>query len=328
MKKNIIGLTFFLFVICIYHRNTYAADVFDEATAINVEEGVYKISFGKDSNMVLEIADGSKTPAANVQLGKDTSSPSQYFAILKEYDGWYTVRNVNSQYNLDAANASPEPGTNLQQWLDNKNDAQHFKFYDAGNQQVYIQSKLGTCVDLSNGESAIGNNIQLYSFNGTIAQKWILTPIVQSLSSIDIEDGNYIIHSAKNDSSVISIAETSKIAGADVQTDTYTEITSQIYTIKKDFDGWYSIKNTHSKLYLDIRNADKTTTTSLQQWIGNGQNSQKFKFYDAGNGGVIIETKYGTVLDNSNDSATAGNNIQLVLYTGANSQLWSLKPKS
>lgn len=328
MKKNIILLTVFLLVSCIYHKNIHAADVFNEGTEINVEEGIYKISFGGSSNMVLEIADESKAPSANVQLGEDTSSPSQYFAILKEYDGWYTVKNINSQYNFDVANASPEPGANLQQWLDNKNDAQHFKFYDAGNQQVYIQSKLGTCIDLSNGEPTIGNNIQLYSFNGTIAQKWTLNPIIQTVTPLDIEDGNYVIYSAKDDNLVISIDESSKIAGADAQADTYTGINSQMFTIEKDFDDWYSIKNTHSKLYLDIRNASQTTTASLQQWVGNGQNSQKFKFYDAGNGAVIIGTKYGTVMDTSNDPTSSGNNIQLIMYTGADSQLWCLKSKS
>lgn len=325
--KKIVICTFYFFMFFFHSQIIHAETTINAETEVNLEEGIYKITYASDPNMVLAIADASKKPVANVQLGIDISSPSQYFAIIMEYDGWYTLRNLNSQLNLDVADASSQPHTNLQQYINHKNDAQHFKFYDAGDQQVYIQSKLGTCIDLFNGELTVGNNIQLNCFNGSYTQKWTLTPIAQTLSSIEIEDGNYIIYSESDNHLAVSVTEASKIAGTDVQIDRYVGSASQIYTIKKEFDGWYSIKNTNSQLYLDVRNANETNPTSLQQWIGTGQHSQKFKFYDAGNGAVVIETKYGTVMGFSDENnSSQENNIQMTLYTGADSQLWKLKP--
>jgi hypothetical protein len=45
---------------------------------------------------------------------------------------------------------------------------------DAGDGKYYIQSKLGTVLDVTSASAAAGTNVQTYTFNQSTAQKWTL----------------------------------------------------------------------------------------------------------------------------------------------------------
>ena len=65
-------------------------------------------------------------------------------------------------------------GANVQQYSWNNSDAQLWRFLDAGNGKYFIQSKLGTVLDLLNAVTTPGNNVQAYELNLSNAQKWVL----------------------------------------------------------------------------------------------------------------------------------------------------------
>ncbi|MCF2542803.1 RICIN domain-containing protein [Blautia producta] len=315
MKKYILSMLLiaFSFFPC---KVLYGSEITEPESEIQIEDGFYYILSGSNPTKCIDITAASKDSGANIQLNTLSDTASQVYAILQKSDGWYIIRNLNSQCNLDVAGANPNPGTNLQQCVSNGNDAQAFKFYQSSDQCVYIKNKLGTYIDLCNGDTTSGNNIQLFSFNGSSAQKWKLSKYQPSLHSEKLENGTYVIQNHKN--KCMGIESSSRIAGKNITLSQYKQKKSQEFIITQENDGWYSLQNRNSKLYVDL--AENATDTSiLLQYPGHGQFTQKFQFFNNGNGKTIILTKYGTVL------STKNNVLQLNIFHASEEQYWTVK---
>ncbi len=148
--------------------------------------GVFKIASGVGNNMYLDFACTSD----NVQIYENCdnhSDPnfviSQYYQLTHVGDGWYSIINIGNGMAMDVDGANVASGTNIHQWAYDGNNAQLFRFYDAGNGYCYIKSKLGTYVDVANGDSVNNTNVWAYSFNGSNAQKWKLESHSHSYTS-------------------------------------------------------------------------------------------------------------------------------------------------
>lgn len=294
----------------------YGSEITEPESEIRIEDGFYYILSGNDPTKCIDVTASSKDSGANIQLNTLSDAASQVYAILQKSDGWYIIRNLNSQCNLDVAGANPESGANLQLWFDNQGDAQAFKFYQSSDQCVYIKSKLGTYIDLCNDDATSGNNIQLFSFNGSSAQKWKLSEYQPSLHPEKLENGTYIIQNHKN--KCMGVESSSRIAGKNITLSQYKQKKSQEFIITQGNDGWYSLQNRNSKLYVDL--AENATDTSiLLQCPGHGQFTQKFQFFNNGNGKTIILTKYGTAL------STKNNVLHLDNFHNSEEQYWTVK---
>ena len=323
MKKYL--FTFILYSSLIFFFNisvTYASTSADNLEQFNPEDGIYTIAFAESPNMVIGIQNNSTANGANIQLCNANSTTAQHFAIFKDYDGWYTIRNIYSQCNLDVTNGASEAQTNLQQWSPHTLDSQKFKFFKANDSAVFIQSKLGTFIDLANGNTTSGSNIHLFDFNGFFPQQWELLTVSEPLEPINIADGNYYIVATSNQHYALDIDNISKVAGTDLVLSKRNHTKSQIFQIKQCSDGWYTIKNLTSKLFLDLKIDAQTPSPYLQQWPGTGLNSQKFKFYPAGNGNVIIKSKFELALDTYSNASTQNLNLKLSAYTDSSVESW------
>ncbi len=148
--------------------------------------GIYKIASGVGNNMYLDFA----CTNTNIQIYENCdghSNPdfvkSQYFKLTHVGDGWYTITNTGNGLAMDVYDWISAPGTNISQYSLHKGDNQLFRFYDAGNGYCYIKSKLGTYVDVQDGNNVSNTNVWAYSFNGSNAQKWKLQSHSHSYSS-------------------------------------------------------------------------------------------------------------------------------------------------
>jgi len=316
MKKYILSMLLiaFSFFPC---KVLYGSEITEPESEIRIEDGFYYILSGNAPTKCIDVTASSKDSGANIQLDTLSDAASQVYAILQKSDGWYIIRNLNSQCNFDVAGANPDPGTNLQQCVDNGNDAQAFKFYQSSDQCVYIKNKLGTYIDLCNGEAVPGNNIQLFSFNGSSAQKWKLIEYDgSSLNPEALETGTYIIQNHEN--KCIGVENSSKITGKNITLAKYKSKKSQEFIITQGSDGWYFLRNRNSKLYVElVENA--ADSSILQQYPGHKQFAQKYMFLTDEKGKTIILTKYGTVLSTNN------NRLQLENYLASEEQYWTIR---
>lgn len=319
MKKNIlftICLQLF-FICCTTQTNANEPEL--GQTIIYPEDGIYTISTGSNKNMVIEAANYSLLAGANIQIGLATNGTEQHYLIFEHYNGWYQIKNVHSQCNLDVTSANPNPQANLQQYIANDSDAQLFQFIRADEDSVFIKSKLGTYIDLANGNLLPGTNIQLFKFNGDNAQKWSLNIVESQDQSIDLENGEYIIY-ADMDKKLVCVDTPHKLIGQPIITTDCAQSNSNIFIIKKETDGWYTIKNKDSNLYLESYCQDNIYY--LRQWTGTGLDNQKFQFMNAGNNTVYIKSKYELVIQEVTDKDIYTN---LTLATSTISQKWYLQ---
>lgn len=288
---------------------------------MTIQDGYYKIK--NADNSLLLAADGQNTVSGgNINVeSENTSVLTQTYHIEKQSDGWYLIRNVRSSKYLTVTDGSKVSGTNLQQYNRTDEDAQKFKFYDAGNGQYYIKSKLQTVIE------AVDGNAVMRTASAAVTQKWILSQVdlLPDSALINVAEGDYVLHSAINSQMVMDVKSGSKSSGANIQIYTDNGTNAQNFYISRTSDGWYTIQNNHSKLYLDVAGGSSYAGANLQQYTGNGTDAQKFRFYDAGDGKIVIQSKKGTVIDVYGGSSYAGANVQLYSYNGTGAQKWTLE---
>lgn len=146
--------------------------------------GVYILRSALNVGKVLDIAGGSTSDKANVQIYQQNDSKAQYFVVTRVSGDYYKIESMLSGKVLDVSGGSAVSGANVQQYTWNGSDAQLWKFIDAGNDQFYIQSKLGTVLEVAFGSAENGANVQTYECNNSVAQKWILDGKREELYSI------------------------------------------------------------------------------------------------------------------------------------------------
>lgn len=263
---------------------------------VDVEEGIYRIYPSNSPQFSLDVKGGSISNKANIQLYTKNDSAAQEWEIVKN-GSWYKIISVKSGKALDITGKSEKPKTNLQQYDVAKVTNQSFRFYKAGEGEYFIVSKYGTVIDCANGKYAKGNNVWLYSWNGSAAQKWSFEKVVVSSSlERDILQGYYHIEFASNNRRM-SIEQKSVEKGANIQLNDKTNTDDQVFKVEKQSDGWYMIKNQMSGKYLDVENGSAEIGANLQQYTKNKSNAQKFRFFDAGSGQYYIKSKLSTFIE-------------------------------
>ena len=139
--------------------------------------GQYMLYSSVAANRTAAIKDGSTASQANVQLATaSTGSTAQIFTISAK-DAWYMMKNQKSGLYLDVAKYNRNDGANVWQFADNGGGQQHWRFLDAGDGMVLIQSRLGQFLEVADGASAAGTNIQASHLKENKAQKWKLVRV-------------------------------------------------------------------------------------------------------------------------------------------------------
>lgn len=244
---------------------------------------------------------------------KANDSESQVFKVERQSDGWYLLTNIANGKYLKTENG-------LLQSDECDSDGNKFKFYDAGNGQYYLRSALNCFMEANIEE----NSVSAGEINALPNQAWKIVTQLPESSEIAVEEGCYNIHSALDNSYVLDIACGSTNSGGNVQIYVQNYSWAQEFYIQSAEDGWYTIKNTNSNLYLDVSGASSLDGANLQQWEENNSSAQKFKFYDVG-GTVVIKSQLGTVVDVYGGTKALGQNVHMYSYNGTNAQRWVLK---
>ena len=280
-----------------------------------VEDGVYSISTSLNSKKVLDVANGSFSDKANIQIFTNNGTSSQRFEIVYVKDGYYKIVSELSGKVLDIANGSSSSGANIQQFTWNGTDAQLWKFLDLGDGKYIIKSKLGTVVDLFNASTADQTNISAFAFNGTNAQQWKLT----SCENL-VKDGTYVIANNSQNLKVLTSKD------GNIQLNSFDNVKAQKYDITHIENGFYKIVDSDTGKALEVAGGSSSAKANLQEADWNGSDAQLWKFIKPSTGNaLIIMSKLGTVIDVDNGELTENRNVQLFTLNGSAAQKWVLK---
>ena len=139
-----------------------------------------------------------------------------------------------------------------------------------------------------------------------------------NVSENEVEDGIYRIKSSVDVNKVIDVKDGSTQNNASIQLWSNNDTDAQKWKIKKESDGYYSIKCLKSDKAMDVKEANFVSGTKLQQYTYDGGNAQQWKIENLGNSLYEIKSKGNNSLnvDVSNGSSTEGTLIQI--YTDNN----------
>ncbi len=134
-------------------------------------------------------------------------------------DGIYIICSaINRGYVIDNDHSGTADGNNIHLWQMNKSGAQRWLLTNYSNGTVSLanqsvkpnimDTRTWHMLDVNNSDMRRGNNIHLWTWNETQAQRWILTRN---------SDGSYTIHSAINRNYVVDLDNSRVANGTNIQ---------------------------------------------------------------------------------------------------------------
>lgn len=195
----------------------------------------------------------------------------------------------------------------------------------------YIRANTATrlVLDVMNGSSLSGANVQLYSFNGTNAQKWHL--------KYDAKSDAYTITSLIS-GMALDVTGASTRNGVNVQVFAPNGTKAQQWKIVTNGTGWRIESALKSGFVLDVFDAGSSNGTNVQGYISNGTNAQRFDLLalspnvsastaNIAEGVYVIKgAASGKVLDVSGGSRNQTANVQQYVNNSTYAQRFYFEP--
>lgn len=143
----------------------------------------------------------------------------------------------------------------------------------------------------------------------------------------EIEEGYYRIHSKLNYNFVFDVLNDSQEAGANLQVYEINNSNAQKFKITKRVDGTYKIANIRSGKVADVFGATFQNGTNIQMWDDTDNAAQKWTFTKRDNNSYSIYlAATNFVIDLTGTNASNGGNIEIWEYVeGSTQELWVLE---
>ena len=282
-------------------------------------EGIYSFATALNEGKVLDLADGSTSDGANVQLYSSNGTFAQKWKVSKaEHAGnTYRFESIKSGKYL-AVN-----GNNVCQKAYDENSEYQLWTPASIEAGAYILKNVGTgtVLDVSNASTTDGANIQVYSSNGSNAQRFFLK------EADPVRGVTYALHSSLNYGQVIDVADGSSSDGANIQSWASNDTGAQKWNVYQNGDGTYRVINAANGKALDVKDGKAFAGANIQQYSWNGTAAQKWIIEYQGEGAFSLASmaNRNLVIEVSGGSAVNGSNIQLGAKDGSAKQKFSFE---
>ncbi len=256
-----------------------------------MSNGFYKILSNKDENYSLQVDNN------NINIGPYDGNDNQQWIIKKINNGYYIIS--KSGVYLDLYQGDLENGNNIQAFIFSGTVAQKFNFIktadgisekvlDNGIYRISSALNNNMFIDVNGASKANGTNVQLWSRNSSIAQKWY----IEYLSS-----GYYKITSLVDLNKSLDVDYGATTNGTNVSIYQYSNSINQQWIIKDAGDGYFYIISNCNGLYLDVANGGTDNGTNILMWQHNDGKNQKFKFIKSEKETRVVDVSYhqGTI---------------------------------
>ncbi|WP_204314837.1 glycosyl hydrolase 53 family protein [Bifidobacterium aerophilum] len=239
------------------------------------------------SGKVLDIAGAAAKSGANVQQYASNRTYAQKWIAVKSGSVFKLVSGVSPDLVLDVAGASTKNGTNVQIWSSNNSGAQRWIFtttktlrgrLDAfakdhagdvadGTYEIVSTAKDSMRVDVAGGSKKNGANVQLYTANGTSAQKWKVT-----------HDGKgYVTLTNVKSGKVLDVAGAGTGKGANIQQYQSNKSYAQKWILTKDSRGRVVLYSALAEnMAVDVSGGSRNNGANIQLWSYNGSSAQRW----------------------------------------------------
>lgn len=271
------------------------------------------------SGFAVDVSGGSLSSGANIQLYTANNTAAQRFTIAYAGKGLYTIKNVVSDKYIEVAGNAAKAGSNVQQGDPGTALGKYWYIVKSGGKYQFVSARSGLAFDVASGVAADGANICVAKKGTAAGQKFKLVTVP------GIANGTYVIQSAIIDPMVVSVADSSKKSGANVQTARSTGSSSQQWVIEYAGDSVYTIKNANSGRYLTVSKGSTASGANVVQSRYTGTQAQKWTIKSTTSGYVITNANSSKVLDVNGASRFSGANVQQYDSNGTLAQCFRLK---
>jgi len=232
----------------------------------NVGNNLYEIKHSYNQNKVLDVKNGSAVDGNDIWLYGSNSTDAQRWHIICLKDGTYKFVSAKSHTNLTVINDSVKIYSHgfdkKQKFNISKTDSISYgKIIEDGYYTINSSLKSNKVLDIEGGKIASGTNVQLFSFNNTLAQIWRFKYL---------DNGLYSITSAMNPKRALTNFNDNVIVSK------YNGGDNQKWYILGLENGNFSIISATDGLYVDVVFADVSDGTNIDVYRSNDTLAQKF----------------------------------------------------
>ena len=280
------------------------------------------------TGVALDVNGAGTSDGTNAQVYESNGTAAQLWDFVQNEDGSITIQSaLKKDFVLDVAGANTSNGANVQLYGSNGTAAQKWSMsqleqtLESGTYSITSALKTSKSLDVISGSTDNGAGIQLYSSNGTLAQKWGLT--------YNASTGFYTIDVGCS-GKALDIPGGNPSSGVRVQQYANNGTAAQCWSIVKNEDGTYSIVSVLSGLVLDAESGSYTNGTRVQMYSSNGTNAQKWYISETALSGldgiyqVTSSLSDDAVIDVSGGSKEANAKIQAWSSNKTLAQTWKL----
>ena len=275
----------------------------------------YYVLRNAGSGKVLDVAAGDVVPGTNVQQWDESPNDNQLFSVVVNEDGSYSFINKATGLMLAVS------GSNLVAAIVGDSVQTSFVFAEQedllseGLYEIYPSANSSYVLDVASASADSGANVQLYSNNGSFAQKWLLKKV----------DG------AKNTYTFESVCSTNRLAvsGTNVCTMAPADVKAQQWVARIDSNGIEFVSADDQDLSLDVKGGNFASSSNVQVYTSNDSAAQRFRLRstsaDVVNGTYFIRmaSRANSVLDVSGGSSADGANVQIWQNNDTGAQKWN-----
>ena len=247
-----------------------------------LNEGIFSISYGKDRGKVLDVNNASKSDGANVLIYSSASNLNQKWKVsaVPGRENVYTFESLCSGKYMTVANgnvvqATYEEGSEKQMWTPVNIDAGAVVLQNVSADKV---------LDVNGGSTSNGANVQVYSRNGSAAQRFFLDSVEP------VKNATFVLHSGANYNQVIDLNNSSPNDGAKVTTWGSNNGDNQKWNVTGNGDGTYRIGNPKTGKVLDISGGAASDGACIVQYSWHGGLNQKWIVVYDKDGGFVFES--------------------------------------
>ncbi|MCI6637653.1 MAG: RICIN domain-containing protein, partial [Lachnospiraceae bacterium] len=307
-----------------------------------VAEGTYVILSALNTTKSIVCYGSSDAQGANVCLWTTTYDKwhdSQFVSVVNNSDGSQRMIFTLSGKSMDIENGNVAPGANVQQFSNNNTRAQKWVITPDGKSatvngktyNTYIMansSNKNLVLDVSATSTADGANVQVYTKNGTNAQRWVFVP------ANPVPIGTYMIRSMLDTSAVMDISGSSTANGANVQLYGVNYSNAQVFIVEHQ-SGLARIENANSGKCLSVVNDKPQNGQNVHQW-----DNKAYQWYIEPYGSTTINgctvptyiihylNGTGFCIDSANGKSSPSTNIQIFEENKSKAQIWAFQPCS
>lgn len=275
----------------------------------------YYVLRNAGSGKVLDVAAGDVVPGTNVQQWDESPNDNQLFSVVVNEDGSYSFINKATGLMLAVS------GSNLVAAIVGDSVQTSFVFAEQedllseGLYEIYPSANSSYVLDVASASADSGANVQLYSNNGSFAQKWLLKKV----------DG------AKNTYTFESVCSTNRLAvsGTNVCTMAPADVKAQQWVARIDSNGIEFVSADDQDLSLDVKGGNFASSSNVHVYTSNDSAAQRFRLRstsaDVANGTYFIRmaSRANSVLDVYGGSSADGANVQIWQNNDTGAQKWN-----